>query len=146
MHPMKLRVAVVYGGRSGEHEISVRSAEAIMNAMVRERYDDRQYFISQDERWDPRAILPAPGTDQGFDVVFPVLHGTFGEDGTMQGLLELADVPYVGAGVLASAVSMDKDVMKRVCRDRGLPIVDYMVLYRTGLDAELVCKTLPWFP
>ena len=63
------------------------------------------------------------------DVVFPVLHGTFGEDGTVQGLLELADLPYVGAGVLASAVSMDKEMMKRVCTERGLPVVDYVALH-----------------
>jgi len=143
---MRLRVAVLYGGRSGEHEISVRSAESIMRAMDPGQYEVLPYFISKDGRWDPKPILPEPGIDQGFDVVFPVLHGTFGEDGTVQGLLELADVPYVGAGVLASSVSMDKDVMKRVCRERGLPIVDYMVLYRTELDAEGVCKTLPSFP
>ncbi len=68
-------------------------------------------------------------------MVFPVLHGTFGEDGTVQGLFELADLPYVGANVLASAVSMDKDVMKRVCRERGLPVVEYMVLSRDEMDA-----------
>jgi D-alanine-D-alanine ligase len=143
---MQIRVAVLYGGRSGEHEISVRSAESIMKAMDPAKYQVLRYFISKDGRWDPKPISPEPGIDQGFDVVFPVLHGTFGEDGTMQGLLELADVPYVGAGVLASSVSMDKDVMKRVCRERGLPIVDYMVLYRGCLEADLVCKTLPAFP
>jgi D-alanine-D-alanine ligase len=143
---MRLRVAVLYGGRSGEHEISIRSAESIMTAMDRDKYEVLPYFISQEGRWDPQPISPEPGQDQGFDVVFPVLHGTFGEDGTVQGLLELADVPYVGAGVLASSVSMDKDVMKRVCRERGLPIVDYVVLYRTALDADRVCKALPSFP
>jgi D-alanine-D-alanine ligase len=143
---MKIRVAVLYGGRSGEHEISIRSAESIMKAMDREKYEILPYFINKEGRWDPRPILPEPGVDQGFDVVFPVLHGTFGEDGTMQGLLELADVPYVGAGVLASSVSMDKDMMKRVCRERGLPIVDYVVLDRSELDAERVCRTLPCFP
>src|SRR5437763_6549538 len=143
---MQLRVAVLYGGRSGEHEISVRSAESIMKAMDRDRYEVLKYFIDQNGRWDPRPILPEPGVDQGFDVVFPVLHGTFGEDGTMQGLLELADVAYVGAGVLASSVSMDKDVMKRVCRERGLPIGEYIVLYRSDLDAQRVLKAMPWFP
>lgn len=143
---MKLRVAVLYGGRSGEHEISIRSAESIMKAMDRDKYEVLPYFISKEGRWDPKPILPEPGVDQGFDVVFPVLHGTFGEDGTMQGLLELADVPYVGAGVLASSVSMDKDVMKRVCRERGLPIGDYMVLDRTCLDAGRVASALPMFP
>jgi D-alanine-D-alanine ligase len=143
---MQIRVAVLYGGRSGEHEISIRSAESIMQAMDTDKYEILPYFISKEGRWDPKPISPEPGVDQGFDVVFPVLHGTFGEDGTVQGLLELADIPYVGAGVLASSLSMDKDVMKRVCRERGLPIVDYMVLYRTELDAERVCMTLPWFP
>src|SRR5438046_10735 len=116
---MQLRVAVLYGGRSGEHDISVRSAESIMRAMDPGKYEVLRYFIDQNGRWDPRPILPEPGVDQGFDVVFPVLHGTFGEDGTMQGLLELADVPCVGAGVLASSGSLDKDVMQRVCRWRG---------------------------
>jgi D-alanine-D-alanine ligase len=143
---MQLRVAVLYGGRSGEHEISIRSAESIMKAMDRSKYEVLPYFINQDGRWNPKPISPEPGQDQGFDVVFPVLHGTFGEDGTVQGLLELADVPYVGAGVLASSVSMDKDVMKRICRERCLPIVDYMVLYRNELDADRVCKALPSFP
>ena len=119
----KLRVAVLYGGRSGEHEVSLRSAESIIAAM------------------DPRALRsPADSYRQGrplaagsrarsrrsraripdIDVVFPVLHGTFGEDGTVQGLLELADLAYVGAGVLASSVSMDKEVMKRLLVERGL--------------------------
>jgi D-alanine-D-alanine ligase len=143
---MKLRVAVLYGGRSGEHEVSVRSAESIMQAMDPDKYEVLPYFINQDGRWDPKPISPEPGVEQGFDVVFPVLHGTFGEDGTMQGLLELADVPYVGAGVLASSVSMDKDIMKRVCRERSLPIVDYLVLYRDHLDADFVCKAFGSFP
>jgi D-alanine-D-alanine ligase len=116
-----------------------------MKAMDRDKYEVLPYFIHKDGRWDPKPISPEPGP-QGFDVVFPVLHGTFGEDGTVQGLLELADVPYVGAGVLASSVSMDKDVMKRVCRERGLPIVNYLVLYRDHLDAEFVCKAFQSFP
>jgi D-alanine-D-alanine ligase len=143
---MKLRVAVLYGGRSGEHEISIRSAESIMQAMDPEKYEVLRYFIGKDGRWDPQPISPEPGAPQAFDVVFPVLHGTFGEDGTVQGLLELADVPYVGAGVLASSVSMDKDVMKRVCRERGLPIVNYLVLYRDHLDADFVCQAFQSFP
>jgi D-alanine-D-alanine ligase len=143
---MQLRVAVLYGGRSGEHEISVRSAQAIMKAMDPARYQVLPYFISKEGRWDPKPISPEPGLDQGFDVVFPVLHGTFGEDGTVQGLLELADVPYVGAGVLASSVSMDKDLMKRVCRERGLPIGEYIVLYRDQLDADRVRKAFSSFP
>jgi D-alanine-D-alanine ligase len=88
----------------------------------------------------PRAILPEPGAHPEIDVVFPVLHGTFGEDGTIQGLLELADLPYVGANVLASSVSMDKDMMKRVCLERGLPVVEYLVLSRDDLNPEPVCR------
>jgi D-alanine-D-alanine ligase len=109
---MKLRVALVYGGRSGEHEVSVRSAESIMRSMDRSKYEIVRYFIDREGRWDPGPILPEPGANPGLDVVFPILHGTFGEDGTVQGLLELADLPYVGAGVLASSASMDKEVMK----------------------------------
>lgn len=129
---MKLRVAILYGGRSGEHEVSIRSAESIMRAMDPSKYEVVRYFIHQDGKWDPRPILPEPGATPGIDVVFPVLHGTFGEDGTIQGLLELADLPYVGAGVMASAVSMDKEVMKRLCRERGLPVVEYVTLLRGG--------------
>jgi len=76
--------------------------------------------------------------------VFPALHGTFGEDGTVQGLFELADLPYVGANVLASSLSMDKDAMKRVCRERGLPVVEYLVLSRGEMDAEVVTRELPF--
>src|SRR5690349_5754395 len=142
----RTRVAVIYGGRSGEHEISLRSAESIMKAMDRSKYEIAEYFISKEGKWRPSPILPEPGAHRDIDVVFPVLHGTFGEDGTVQGLLELADLPYVGAGVLGSSLSMDKEMMKRVCRERGLPVVDYIVLYRTELDAERVCRSLPSFP
>ena len=130
---MKLRVAVVYGGRSGEHEISLRSAESVTAAMNPDRYEVKRYVIAQDGGWSPSPILPVPGAHPDIDVVFPILHGTFGEDGTMQGLFELADLPYVGANVLASAVSMDKDVMKRLCREAGLPLVEYVVLGRDQL-------------
>ncbi|HXG34971.1 MAG TPA: D-alanine--D-alanine ligase family protein [Bryobacteraceae bacterium] len=131
---MKLRVAVLYGGRSGEHEVSIRSARSILAAMDRDKYDVAEYFIDLEGRWRPRPILPEPGANPGIDVVFPVLHGTFGEDGTVQGLLELADLPYVGAGVLGSAVSMDKDMMKRVCRERGLPVVEHVAVTRRCPD------------
>jgi len=141
---MKLRVAVLYGGRSGEHEVSIRSAESVMAAMDPARYEILRIFINKEGRWEPRPILPEPGANPGIDVVFPVLHGTFGEDGTLQGLLELADLPYVGAGVLASAVSMDKDVMKRLCREAGLPIVDYLVQYRGSLDAAAAERRFPY--
>jgi len=87
---VKLRVAVVYGGRSGEHEISLRSAESIVAALDPARYQVQRFLIGKDGRWSPRPILPEPGANPGIDVVFPVLHGTFGEDGTIQGLLEMA--------------------------------------------------------
>ena len=124
---MKVRVAVVYGGRSGEHEISLRSDQSIMDAMDPEKYRVIQYRISKEGKWSPKPISPEPGGNPEIDVVFPVLHGTFGEDGTVQGLLELADLAYVGAGVLASAVAMDKEVMKRLAVERGLPVVEYRV-------------------
>ena len=125
---MKTNVAVVYGGRTGEHEISHRSAKSIIEALDAEKYKVLHYVISKEGKWSPRPIVPEPGGNAGIDVVFPVLHGTFGEDGTVQGLLELADLPYVGAGVLASSISMDKEMMKRVARERGLPVVEYRVV------------------
>ena len=141
---MKLRVAVLYGGRSGEHDVSVRSARAILDALDRERYEPLEYFIDKQGKWLPRPIVPEPGAHPEIDVVFPVLHGTFGEDGTVQGLLELADLPYVGAGVLASSVSMDKEMMKRVCKERGLPLVDYVTLPREAANVVEACATLPF--
>jgi D-alanine-D-alanine ligase len=149
----KLRVAVVYGGRSGEHEVSLRSAESIMAAMDRDRYEILPVLIDKDGRWQriakdgrrrPGAISPEPGSNPDIDVVFPVLHGTFGEDGTVQGLLELADLAYVGAGVLGSAVSMDKEVTKRLLVERGLPVVEYMVVRRGQFHAEEVCGKIPF--
>ena len=94
------------------------------------KYDVARILISKEGRWQPRAISPEPGGNPDIDVVFPVLHGTFGEDGTVQGLLELADLPYVGAGVLASSVSMDKEIMKRLCAASGLPVAEYFVVRR----------------
>jgi D-alanine-D-alanine ligase len=135
-------VAVIYGGRSGEHEVSVRSAEAIMSAMDPARYDVSKFFIRPDGRWEPRALVPEPGANPGIDVVFPVLHGTFGEDGTVQGLLELAELPYVGAGVLGSSLAMDKDLMKRVCRERGLPVVEHAVVLRSSFDVDGLVERL----
>jgi D-alanine-D-alanine ligase len=141
---MKLRVAVVYGGRSGEHEISVRSAQAILAGMDAEKYEKIEYFIDKDGKWSPQAIGPEPGAHPEIDVVLPVLHGTFGEDGTIQGLFELADLPYVGAGVLGSSVSMDKEMMKRVCAERMLPVVDYVTVTREKADIENICTRLPF--
>jgi D-alanine-D-alanine ligase len=127
---MPLRVAVLCGGRSGEHEISLRSAESIIAGLNPAKYEVQRIFITPEGRWQPRALSPEPGGNPGIDVVFPVLHGTFGEDGTVQGLLELADLPYVGAGVLASAVSMDKEVTKRLLVERGLPVAEYFTVTR----------------
>jgi D-alanine-D-alanine ligase len=138
----RLRVAVLCGGRSGEHEVSINSAESIIAAMDQERYEVERIFITKEGRWKPRAISPEPDGNPGIDVVFPALHGTFGEDGTVQGLLELAGLPYVGAGVLASAASMDKDVMKRLCRERGIPVVDHIVVTRGRIQSEEICKRL----
>ena len=129
------------GGRSSEHEISLASARSVTEALDPERYEAVMIEIGRDGRW----VLPAAGTRSGalessaatlpvpttaaspvalaeVDVVVPILHGPFGEDGTVQGLLELAGVPYVGAGVAASALCMDKDLCKAVLRDRGIPV------------------------
>jgi len=129
-----MRVAVLCGGRSGEHEISLRSAESIIAGLNPAKYEVQRIFITPDGRWEPRALSPEPGANPGIDVVFPVLHGTFGEDGTVQGLLELAGLPYVGAGVLASAVAMDKEVTKRLLVERGLPVVEYVSITRGQHD------------
>jgi D-alanine-D-alanine ligase len=129
------------GGRSSEHEISLASARSVLKSLDPDRYEVRHIEIGRDGRWElPRAPqqalgkggyekLPVPldGSPQpleSFDVVFPVLHGPFGEDGTVQGFLELAGVAYVGAGVTASALCMDKDLFKAVMRDKGIPVVD----------------------
>jgi len=136
----RVRVAVIMGGRSSEHDISVASARSVVDALDPERYDVRAVEIGQDGRWqldEPAEQarigpvgekLPVPADRSsapfgGVDVVFPVLHGPFGEDGTVQGFLELADVAYVGAGVTASALCMDKDLFKAVMRDKGVPVV-----------------------
>src|SRR6476661_1651433 len=130
-----MHVAVLYGGRSGEHEISLRSAESIIAGLDRSKYEVQRIFITPQGRWEPRPIVPEPGGNPGIDVVFPALHGTFGEDGTVQGLLELADLPYVGPGVLASSAAMDKEVTKRLCVQAGLPVVEYAVIYDGAFDA-----------
>ena len=167
----KIRVAILFGGKSAEHEVSLQSAKNVVDAIDRERYEVVLIGIDKQGCWhlcdaedfllhadDPsRIALKASGepvalvTGEGgqpalvtlnehrdlgpVDVVFPVLHGTFGEDGTIQGLLKLADVPFVGAGVLGSAVGMDKDVMKRLLRDAGLPIPKFFVVTRAQADA-----------
>ena len=192
----KLRVGVLFGGRSGEHEVSLLSAASVVNAIDRSKYEVVPIGITKDGRWlapgdaerllqgkvpdeskhlragDPEAtpgaavlasgeavvVPPQPvhratsslapfqtdasalrrASDRAInvDVIFPVLHGTFGEDGTIQGLLELADIPYVGAGVLGSAAGMDKDIMKALFRAAGLPIVKHVTILRGDWDAD----------
>lgn len=164
MAEKKLKVAVLYGGKSGEHEISLRSAASVIRQLDRERFEVIPVGIDKEGRWhlnqlslidanpnalplfskvaseSPLVALPPtapsggpalipfgnPAQAQAIDVVFPVMHGPLCEDGTLQGLLELANVAYVGCGVLSSAVSMDKEVAKRLIRDAGLPIVPYV--------------------
>jgi D-alanine-D-alanine ligase len=120
----KLRVAVLFGGRSGEHDVSLVSARSVMEALDPDRFEVLPRYISPEGRWENGPLLPEPGANPGIDVVFPVLHGTFGEDGTVQGLLELADLPYVGANVRASALCMDKISTKRMCAQAGIPVVE----------------------
>jgi D-alanine-D-alanine ligase len=145
MTDRRLRVAVLMGGRSSEHAISVASARSVIDTLA-QRHDVVTVEIGRDGRWalgngTPRE-LPAGAAEtlpvlsqsgvaetlEAIDVVFPVLHGPFGEDGTVQGLLELADVPYVGAGVLGSALCMDKDIFKAVLRDAGIPVTPNITL------------------
>ena len=141
-----MRVAVLAGGRSSEHDISVASARSVLEALDPERYETTVVEIDRGGRWQlasgSRAELPEasaetlpvvagspPAAALGrVDVVLPILHGPFGEDGTVQGLLELAGVPYVGAGVAASALCMDKDLFKAVLRDRGIPVARNVTL------------------
>jgi D-alanine-D-alanine ligase len=133
-----VRVAVLAGGRSSEHEVSLASGGAVRAGLEQGGHEPLWVEITREGRWThggaPVALEPAGGL-LGADVVFPVLHGPFGEDGTVQGLLELLDVPYVGAGVMASAVSMDKVVFKELMGRAGVPQVDYAAL-RDGEDPE----------
>ena len=145
----RTRVAVLLGGRSSEHDISLASARSVLEALDPERYETVTVEIGRDGRWElgsgsdggsvaetlPVPTEKVPATLGEVDVVFPVLHGPFGEDGTVQGLLELAGVPYVGAGVLGSALAMDKDVFKAVMRDRGIPVTRNITL-RQGQAPE----------
>ena len=112
----KITVGILFGGKSAEHEVSLQSAKNVTDAIDRSKYEPVQIKIDKDGSWS------RPFNDLAVDVVFPILHGPFGEDGTVQGLLKLAEIPFVGAGVLASAAAMDKDVMKRLLREAGLPI------------------------
>ncbi|HRN66809.1 MAG TPA: D-alanine--D-alanine ligase family protein [Promineifilum sp.] len=169
----KLRIGVLFGGRSGEHEVSLRSARSVMAALDRDRYEIVPIGITKEGRWvaadvdalasglvagDARSatLLPEPAdaslmavdpvpsdpaassisTITTLDVVFPVLHGTYGEDGTVQGLLELADVPFVGAGVVGSAVGMDKAIFKQVMTAAGLPVLPWVLCTRNQWRRE----------
>lgn len=165
----KLRVGVLFGGKSGEHEVSLRSGASILNAIDRSKYEVVPIGIAKSGQWlstgDSKALLDgvtvpalagkksaaakkktestgltlqasAATTTAALDVVFPVLHGTFGEDGTIQGMLELADVAYVGSGVLGSSVGMDKDAMKKMFAAAGLPIVKHVTLLRSEWKAS----------
>ncbi len=161
----KLRVGVIFGGRSGEHEVSLNSANSILTALDREKYDVVPIGITKAGRWligaepsqvlaegefdpelIPAALIPDPseaqlvplagGKANSIDVIFPVLHGTYGEDGTMQGLLELANIPYVGSGVLGSAAGMDKIVMKRIFAQVGLPQGRFLAFTRKQWESS----------
>ncbi|MBW1947856.1 MAG: D-alanine--D-alanine ligase [Deltaproteobacteria bacterium] len=158
----KIRVGILFGGKSGEHEVSLRSAKNVLEAIDQEKYEVILIGIDKKGQWslletsryllhdeDPKRIkihdsdarislIPGgsqerlvspsgPGSVGPIDVVFPILHGPFGEDGTIQGLLKLADLPFVGAGVLGSALGMDKDVMKRLLRDAQIPIARFLI-------------------
>ena len=130
-----MRVAVLGGGRSSEHDVSLASAESVRAGLREGGHEPVEVLIERDGRWThegrPLALEPSGGL-LGADAVFPVLHGPFGEDGTVQGLLDLLDVPYVGAGVLASSVSMDKAVFKDLMAGHGVPQGDYAVVRAGG--------------
>lgn len=121
----KLRVGVIYGGRSGEHEVSHLSAQSVMEALDQSKYTIIPLEIDKAGSWRGKLIQGDPKGNPDLDVVFPVLHGTYGEDGTMQGLLELANLPYVGAGVASSAVAMDKAFMRTLFQNAGLPLLPW---------------------
>ncbi|HEV2874263.1 MAG TPA: D-alanine--D-alanine ligase family protein [Thermoleophilaceae bacterium] len=126
-----MRVAVLAGGRSSEHEVSLASAESVRQGLAEGGHEPVDVRIDREGRWTSggEALLLAPGKGLlGADAVFPALHGPFGEDGTVQGLLELLDVPYAGAGVLASSLSMDKALFKDLMAAHGVPQVDYAVV------------------
>jgi D-alanine-D-alanine ligase len=168
----RIRVGVIFGGRSGEHEVSLVSARCVMEAMDRSKYETIPIGITKEGKWiasgDPLRVLEAGSSkleelptailadrsERGLiqlesgqrgltarrlrelDVIFPVLHGPYGEDGSVQGLLELADIPYVGAGVAASALGMDKDLMKKILQRDGLPVVGHLLIRRRDWEAN----------
>ena len=165
----KIRIALLFGGRSGEHDVSIASATSVMKAIDSEKYEVLPVYLTPEGGWlpgmeparlevgdrpaghstamlssDPQqpgliTLSEAEGKGSGVqavDVVFPLLHGTYGEDGTVQGLLELANVPYVGSGVLGSAAGMDKDVMKTLFAAAGLPVVPHLLIRRREWEQQ----------
>jgi D-alanine-D-alanine ligase len=160
----RLRIGVLFGGRSGEHEVSLASAASVIRGLDPDKYEAVPIGITKDGHWligegslkalpevlrgGRRVMLSADPTEaalipldrgsgaQRLDVVFPVLHGTFGEDGTIQGMLELAGLPFVGAGVLGSAIAMDKDVAKRLCLAADIPVVPWVIVYRADWEHQ----------
>lgn len=178
MTKRKIRVGIIFGGKSAEHEVSINSAKNVMRALDKNKYEAIPIGIGKDGRWltrgDPLKALTGgesslpqlltlgyqivdersagreliPGTHASslpeVDVIFPVLHGPFGEDGTVQGLLELADIPYVGAGVMSSAVGMDKAAMKDLFRSHNLPTPKYAIIKRREweMTPELAAKKI----
>jgi D-alanine-D-alanine ligase len=132
----RIKVGVVYGGRSVEHEVSLVSARAIMDALDPRRYTVVPILVGKDGRWPAKQIERLLGHASGLDVVIPMIHGTDGEDGALQGLLTLAGVPFVGSAVLGSAVGMDKAVMKALLVDAGLPTVRHRVLLWPEFEAD----------
>jgi len=163
-HSRKLRVGVLFGGRSGEHEVSLASAASIIRGLDPQKYEAVPIGITKEGHWligagaqkmlpevlrtgqrvlmsaDPTesTLMPLDGSPRGqkLDVVFPVIHGTFGEDGTMQGLLELAGLPFVGAGVLGSAIGMDKDVAKKLMQVAGISVVPWIAVQRSDWERQ----------
>jgi D-alanine-D-alanine ligase len=158
----RLRVGVLFGGRSGEHEVSLASAASVIRGLDPDKYEAVPIGISKEGHWlignaaqkmlpevlkaGQRVVMAADPTDaallpldrsaggQRLDVVFPVMHGTYGEDGTIQGLLDLAGLPFVGAGVLGSAVGMDKDVAKKLLQHAKIPVVPWVTVYRADWE------------
>ncbi len=160
----RLRVGVLFGGRSGEHEVSLASAAAVIRGLDADKYEAVPIGITKEGHWlvgagaqkmlpevlkgGQRVMMTADPTDaalvrldgsgggQRLDVVFPVMHGTYGEDGTIQGLLDLAGLPFVGAGVLGSAIAMDKDVAKRLLQMAKIPVVPWIAVQRADWERE----------
>ena len=157
MAEKKLHVAVLFGGRSGEHEVSLMSARSVLSVLDPAKYEVTQIGITHEGAWltgedvlgkfeqdnlgdlQPFVLTPDPSHDtHAIDIFFPVLHGTFGEDGTLQGLFEMANVAYVGAGVVGSSVGMDKGVFKDVMLANNIPVVDTLVVLRAEIEKDML--------